>query len=312
MSEDRTISGEDVRNVMKNAKAVNIPLDNVVVHAVRQQFFVDGKGEIQNPVGLMGVRLEADVHVMYGVRTRLQNTIKCIKEVPLDIQNIALSSMASALAVTTEEQRQLGALVIDLGAGTSDFIVYRDGRIQHSGVFAVGGDHVTNDIATGLKIPMPLAEQLKIEHGRADYPVLEDVIQMKRGVGLPDREISKDQLCRIMNLRVEETLTLIQQEVAKRQLLDYLNAGVILTGGCARARGVESVAMQVFGLPVQIGRNQTITGPTQTLESPEYSTAIGLVHFGLGFQSDQHQPPTTLVRMTQAFHGLVQKVRSLF
>src|SRR5207247_617238 len=150
-----------------------------------QRFFVDGHDGIQNPVGMIGTKLEADVHVIYGVRTRLLNTINCIKRVPLDVANIAVSGFASALAVLTTEHQQLGALVIDMGGGTTDYIVYQGGTIQHSGVLAVGGDHLTNDIATGLKIPMNRADTLKIEHGAVDVPPQEERISLKREVGLP-------------------------------------------------------------------------------------------------------------------------------
>src|SRR5664279_322450 len=149
--DEREISEEEVRSVLLNAKAVNIPMDHVVIHAIRQHFFVDGHDGIQNPVGMIGAKLEADVHVIYGVRTRLQNTIKCIKHVPLDVANIAVAGFASALAVLTSEHQQLGAVVIDMGGGTTDYLVYSSGTIQHSGVIAVGGDHITNDVAIGLR-----------------------------------------------------------------------------------------------------------------------------------------------------------------
>ena len=309
--DDREITEEEVRNVLLNAKAVNIPMDHVVVHAIRQHFFVDGHDGIQNPVGMIGAKLEADVHVIYGVRTRLQNTIKCIKQVPLDVQNIAVSGFASALAVLTTEHQQLGAVVIDMGGGTTDYIVYQEGTIQHSGVLSVGGDHLTNDIATGLKIPMNRAEHLKIDHGSVDWPVQEESISLKREVGLPDRQVSKEQLCRIMNLRVEETLTLVKKELEKHKLLDYIGAGVFITGGCARLRGMESLGAQVFGLPIHIGHSQTVNGPTSAIESPEYSTAIGLVRYALGSQRDNHQPPKGLRQVGHAWHALVQKVRAL-
>ena len=309
--EDRQITEEEVRNVLLNAKAVNIPVDHVVVHAIRQRFFVDGHDGIQNPVGMIGTKLEADVHVIYGVRTRLLNTINCIKRVPLDVANIAVSAFASALAVLTTEHQQLGALVIDMGGGTTDYIVYQGGTIQHSGVLAVGGDHLTNDIATGLKIPMNRADTLKIEHGSVDVPPQDEPISLKREVGLPDRQVSRDKLCRIMNLRVEETLTLVKKELEKQKLLDYIGAGVFITGGCARIRGLEPLAAQVFGLPVHIGHSHTVSGPTSAIESPEYSTAIGLVRYALGSQREQHQRPGPKQRLGQAFHHLVQKVRAL-
>ena len=309
--EDRQITEEEVRSVLLNAKAVNIPVDHVVVHAIRQHFFVDGHDGIQNPVGMIGTKLEADVHVIYGVRTRLLNTINCIKRVPLDVANIAVSGFASALAVLTTEHQQLGALVIDVGGGTTDYIVYQSGTIQHSGVLAVGGDHITNDIATGLKIPMNRAETLKTEHGSVEVPPQDEPISLKREVGLPDRQVSKEHLCRIMNLRVEETLTLVKKELEKHKLLDYIGAGVFITGGCARLKGLEALAAQVFGVPVHIGHSHTVSGPTSAIESPEYSTAIGLVRYALGSQREQHQRPSPKERLGQAFHHLVQKVRAL-
>jgi len=309
-NDDREITEEEVRSVLLNAKAVNIPMDHVVIHAIRQHFFVDGHDGIQNPVGMIGAKLEADVHVIHGVRTRLQNTIKCIKHVPLDVANIAVSGFASALAVLTSEHQQLGAVVIDMGGGTTDYMVYSEGTIQHSGVLAVGGDHITNDVAIGLRIPMNRAETLKTEQGSVEVPPEEEIIALKREVGLPDRHVSRQQLCRIMNLRVEETLGLVKKELEKQKLLDYLGAGVFITGGCARLRGLEGLAAEVFGLPIHIGHSLTVGGPTSAIESPEYSTAIGLVRYALGSQRDQHQPPSPLRKMGQSFYQLIQKVRT--
>ena len=310
-NEDREITDDEVRNVMLNAKAVNIPMDHVVLHAIRQRFYVDGADGIQTPVGMIGAKLEADVHVIHGVKTRLQNTIRCIKQVPLDVANIAVSSLASALAVLTPEHQQLGAVVIDIGGGTTDYIVYRDGTIQHSGVIAVGGDHLTNDIATGLKIPMNRADALKIEQGSLEVPVTEEVIALKREVGLADREVSKAQLCQIMNVRMVETLNFVKQDLDKHKLTDYLGAGVFITGGCARLRGLEQVATEIFGLPVHIGHSHTVNGPTAAIESPAYSTAIGLIRYAKGSQRDDHKSPTPIERVAQTFHTIVSRVRAI-
>jgi cell division protein FtsA len=281
-----------------------------VIHAIRQHFFVDGHDGIQNPVGMIGAKLGADVHIIHGVRSRLQNTIKCVKEVPLDVQNIAVGGFASALAVLTSEQQQLGALVIDMGAGTTDYIVYREGAVEHSGVLAVGGEHITNDIAVGLKIPINRAERLKLEHGSVDWPVADEIISIKREVGLPDHQVSRQHLCQIMHLRVEETLSLIKKEVEKHKLLDYLGAGVFITGGCARMNGMQQLAGQMFGLPIHIGHSHAVGGPTSALESPEYSTAIGLVRFALSSQRDDHRAPSFSQRMGQKFQLIVEKVRA--
>ncbi len=311
-NDDREITPAEVQGVLLNAKAVNIPMDHVVVHAIRQRFYVDGHDGIQNPVGMIGAKLEADVHVIHGVRTRLQNTIRCVKQMELEIENIAVSSFASALAVLTSEHQQLGAVVIDMGGGTTDFLVYREGAIVHSGVLAVGGDHITNDIAIGLHIPMNRAEQLKIEHGTVESPIADEVISLKREVGLPDRQVSREKLARIMHLRVEETLALIRKELEKQGLMEYIGAGVFITGGCARLRGLEALAQKIFELPIHIGHSHTVGGPTSAIESPEYSTAIGLVRYALCHHRDQHQPPSPLHRFGERFRQYVQKVRAFF
>ncbi len=311
-NDEGVITPAEVQNVLLNAKAVNIPMDHVVVHAIRQRFYVDGQDGIQNPVGMGGAKLEADVHVIHGVRTRLQNTIRCIKQVELEIENIAVSSFASALAVLTSEHQQLGAVVIDMGGGTADYIVYREGAIAHSGVLAVGGDHITNDIAIGLHIPMNRAEQLKIEHGTVEWPIADVIINLKREVGLPDRQVSREKLAHIMHLRVEETLKLIKKELEKQGLLEYLGAGVFITGGCARLRGLETLAQAVFGLPVHIGHSHTVGGPTSAIESPEYSTAIGLVRYALSHPRDHQQTPTRWQRWGERVQQIVHKVRAFF
>jgi cell division protein FtsA len=311
MNEDREISHEEIHNVMLNAKAVNIPMDHVIVHAIRQRFYVDGHDGIQNPVGMVGAKLEADVHVIHGIRTRLQNTIKAIKEVSLDIDNVAVSSVASALAVLTSEHQHLGAVVIDMGGGTTDYIVYHNGTVQHSGVLAVGGDHITNDIAVGLRIPMNRAERLKLEFGSADWPVEDSPITIKREVGLPDYELSRRQLCQIIHLRVEETLMLVKTELERQGLLQMLGAGVFITGGCARLPGMEALAGKVFGLPVHIGHSLSINGPTSAIESPEYSTAIGLLRYAVHAHRDNHHAPTFWQQFGSRLQSLLSKVKVL-
>jgi cell division protein FtsA len=311
-SDEHGITEEEVRNVLLNAKAVNIPHDHVIIHSIRQHFYVDGNDGITNPVGMPGARLEADVHIIHGIRTRLQKTIRCIKEVPLDLANIAVSSLASSLAVLTTEDQQHGALVLDIGGGTTDYIAYTGGTIRHSGVIAVGGDHITNDIAVGLRLPIPRAEKIKIEHGSVQWPIDDEIITLKADLGLPDRQVSKEQLCHIMNLRVEETLTLVKKEMEKNNFLPYLRAGVFITGGCARLRGLQTLAEDIFGLPVHIGHSQTINGPTSAIESPEYSTAIGLIRFAIGNQSDQHRPPTLGDRISQTIGSIIKRARAIF
>jgi cell division protein FtsA len=199
-----------------------------------------------------------------------------------------------------------------MGGGTTDYIAYVNGTIQHSGVLAVGGDHITNDIAVGLRIPQPRAEKLKVDHGSVEWPVDEEIITLKADLGLPDRQISREQLCHIINLRVEETLGLVKKELEQANLLPFLRAGIFITGGCARLKGLEPLAQEIFGLPVHVAHSQAINGPTAALESPEYSTAIGLLRFAVGSQQDQHKPPTIGRKIGLTIHTLIQRARALF
>ncbi|MBP9903291.1 MAG: cell division protein FtsA, partial [Verrucomicrobia bacterium] len=187
VSADREISDEDVLDVVKNAKAINLPQDNTVLHAIRQHFLVDGHDGVTDPVGMLGARLEVDVHVVHGHLNRLQNAIRVVKGMQLEVNEVVFNGLASSLAVLSNEQKELGALVIDIGGGTTDYVVYCGGVIKHTGVLAVGGDHVTNDLAFGLKVPQGRAEQLKIENGSAlvDDAVKGQTMNITSELGLP-------------------------------------------------------------------------------------------------------------------------------
>jgi cell division protein FtsA len=311
LNDDSVISPEDVENVLRSARAVSLPLEHAPVHTVKRAFYVDGQKGIENPVGMLGSRLEVDVHVIHGVRTRLQNTLRAIKSVPLDIKGVVFNPLASALAILTTQHKELGALVIDIGGGTTDYVVYTGGTIRHSGVLAVGGDHVSNDLAVGLKIPINKAENLKVEHGvvPADDSMKGQAITLKREVGLPERDISKEVLCRIMELRLEEILQLVKTDVEKQGLLGSLGAGVFLTGGCARTRGIQTLAERVFGVPVNIGVSGTVSGVQSALDSPECAAAIGIVKFGSLTEAQQPQRPKGF---TAKLMGLMRLLVMLF
>src|SRR6059036_3400302 len=210
VSADREISEEDVQDVIKNAKAINLPAENHVVHVIRQHFRVDGQDGVQNPVGMLGAKVEVDVHVVHGNFNRLQNPIRAVKSLQLEVEDIVFSGLASALALLSNEQKELGALVIDIGGGTTEFVVYKGGIIQHTGALAVGGDHVSNDLAYGLKVPLSRAEQLKIEHGSAlvDENAKGQTVALTKSHGLAERSINLEHLRRIMSLRLAEIFQL--------------------------------------------------------------------------------------------------------
>jgi cell division protein FtsA len=282
VSADREITDDDVQDVIKNAKAINLPTENNVIHAVRQHFFVDGHDGVTNPVGMLGSRLEVDVHVVHGNLNRLQNAIRLVKGMQLDVDEIVFNGLASSLALLTNEQKELGALVIDIGGGTTDYVVHSGGVIKHTGVLAVGGDHISNDLAYGLKVPLSRAEKLKLEHGAAlwDDSAKGQTITITNELGLPFKTINVEHLRRIMSLRLEEIFQLVVQDLEPAGLLDHLRAGVFLCGGGARIPQIARLAEQILQMPVSLGKTNSISGLKSALDQPEFVTAIGLVKFG--------------------------------
>jgi cell division protein FtsA len=282
VSADREITREDVQDVVKNAKAINLPADNSIIHAIRQHFQVDDQHGILNPVGMYGARVEVDVHVVHGHADRLKNSIAVVKGLQLEVDDIVFTGLASALALLSNEQKELGSLVIDMGGGTTEYAVYGNGIIKHTGVLAVGGDHVSNDLAYGLKVPMNRAEQLKREHGAAllDPTVKGQTISVTPELGIAPRTVNLEHLRRIMSLRLEETFTLIERELSHLGFLDQLRAGVFICGGGARIPKIEALAERVFQLPVCPAKTNSISGLKSALDQPEFATAIGLVKFG--------------------------------
>lgn len=281
-SADREICTDDVEDVIRNAKAINLPAENYVVHAVRQHFLVDGQDGIIDPVGMFGARVEVDMHVIHGNFNRLQNPIRAVKGMQLEVESIVFNGLASSLALLTPEQKELGALVIDMGGGTTEYVVYGNGILKHAGVLAVGGDHVSNDLAFGLKVPLGRAEELKVEHGAASAVAVEkgQTVSDKNDLGLQLKTVNLEHLRRIMALRLEESFEMIEADLAKAGLLDYLRAGVFLCGGGSRVPGLQQLAADIFQLPAHLGNTNSISGLKSALDQPEFATAIGLVRYG--------------------------------
>ena len=282
VSADREISEDDVQDVIKNAKTINLPAQNHVVHAIRQHFLVDGQDGITNPVGMLGARVEVDVHVVHGNLNRLQNAIRTVKGLQLEVDDIIFCGLASSLALLSSEQKELGSLVIDIGGGTTEYVVYANGIVKHTGVLAVGGDHVSNDLAYGLKVSLSRAEQLKIEHGSAmvDESIKGQTLTLASELGLQPKQINLEHLRRIMSVRLEEIFQLVGQDLEQAGVLDYVRAGVFLCGGGSRSPDIARLAEQVLGMPVCVGKTNSISGLKSALDQPEFATAIGLVKFG--------------------------------
>ena len=231
---------------------------------------------------MLGSRIEVDMHVVHGNLNRLQNAIRTVKGLQLEVDDIVFNGLASSLALLTNEQKELGSLVIDIGGGTTEYVVYANGIIKHTGVLAVGGDHVSNDLAYGLKVPLSRAERLKIEQGSAlvDEGVKGQLLTLASELGLPLKTINLEHLHRIMSLRLEEIFQLVGQDLEQAGALDYLRSGVFLCGGGARIPQAAKLAEQVLEMPVTVGKTNSISGLKSALDQPEFATAIGLVKFG--------------------------------
>ena len=311
LPEDRdVITEEDLKTVEVNAKEVTLHSANTFLHTIIQSYHVDGNENVLSPIDMVGSRLEADFHIVHGVRNRIQNTLHCIESLKLGIEDLVLSSLASALVVLTQQQKDLGALVIDIGGGTTDYLVYLDGAVRHSGVLAVGGDHITSDISIGLRLPIVRAESLKTEEGSAIDPVNSrgGFITLKNDPGFIGCEIDRRALDTIIHLRIREIFEHIRADIeaAGEGMLGMMGAGVMITGGCARLRDIASVAEDVFELPVQLTRAREVGGATQTFENPQFSTAIGLVKYAMAVSSDI--PRESLLRkVAQGLGGLFRR-----
>jgi cell division protein FtsA len=303
-SADREITEDDVQDVIRNAKTINLPADNHVIHAIRQHFLVNGQDGITDPVGMVGARVEVDVHVLHGNRNRLQNAIRTVKGLQLEVDDIVFNGLASSLALLTNEQKELGSLVIDFGGGTTEYVVYVNGIIKHTGVLAVGGDHVSNDLAYGLKVPLSRAEQLKLEHGGAfvDDSVKGQTVPLANEHGLSIKNINLEHLRRIMSLRLDEILQLLAQDLAQAGAVEYLRAGVFLCGGGARIPQIAKLAEQLLQMPVSLGKTNSISGLRSALDQPEFATAIGLVKFG----SFQHRKRASKASIREGLKSIGQ------
>lgn len=300
------IDDDDVQEVAVKAREVNIPTENFFLHSLIQHYYVDGQDGVLNPLGMVGRKLEADFHIIHGVKTRLQNTLRCIREAGVQIDEVVVNSLATAQAVLDQHQKDLGSVVIDIGGGVTDYIVYENGAVHHSGVLAVGGDHISNDISLGLRIPLTRAEKLKTEEGSARMGDAGpgEMITLKNDAGFSGKEVEREMLNTIIHARVRENFELIKRQVAQEVPMHLLGAGVILTGGTSLLKGIKDVAEAVFDMPVHLARDVGVSGPKSILNNPQYSTAIGLVKFTQALRAEEEDPGLLT--------SLVEKIGGIF
>ncbi len=282
VKDSKEINAQDVSRVVEAAKAVAIPLDREVIHIIPQEFMIDGQEGIRDPIGMSGVRLESKVHIVTGAVSSAQNIIKCANKSGLNVSEICLEPIASAEAVLSQDEKDLGVLLIDIGGGTSDIAIFKNGAIVHTGVLAIGGNHITSDIALGLRTPQNEAERVKIRYGCAMASLVksDETIEVPGVGGRKSRVLQRKLLAEIIEPRVEEIFSLIQREVMKSGYQDFLSGGVVITGGTTILEGMPELAEFIFEMPVKRGLPMNIGGLRDVVNSPKFATAVGLIKYG--------------------------------
>jgi len=275
---DAEIRPHDLERVIEAAKAVAIPTDREILHVLPQEFIVDDQDGIRDPVGMSGVRLEAEVHIITGAASACRNVIRAAERAGLEVEELVLEPLASADAVLTQDERDLGVALFDIGGGTTDVAIFYEGSVRHTAVIGLGGSNVTNDLAIGLRTPVERAEQLKLQSGCALTSMVhpEEVVQVPSVGGRLDREVSRHMLAMMIEPRIEEIFELGKKEIRKNHIADLLGAGVVLTGGASSLEGMPELAEQVFDLPVRLGVPMGITGLTEAVCDPRFATGVGL------------------------------------
>lgn len=288
-----------------------IPSDREILHTLPQSYIVDEQDGIRDPVGMSGVRLEAKVHIVTGASTSIQNVEKSVIRVGLDVDEIVLEQLASSEAVLSEDEKDLGVALLDIGGGTTDIIVFTEGSIKHTAVIPVGGNYLTSDIATGLRTPVTEAEKIKIRYGCAYMPLIQkdEMIEVPSVGGREAREVSRQILGRIIEPRMEEILNLAYKEIVRSGYEDLLAAGIVITGGTSITEGVIELAEQLFNVPVRRGYPMGIGGLTDVVNSPVYATGVGLIiHGSRHLTKDDVRKGVEL----SAFGGLIRRIKKWF
>jgi cell division protein FtsA len=307
---DKEVQQYDIDRVIETARAVNIPMEQQVLHILEQEFIIDGQGGVRQPHGMSGMRLEVKVHIVTGAVSAAQNIMKCVRRCGLEVRDLMLQPLASADAVLLEDERDLGVCLVDVGGGTTDLAVFTDGAIKHTSVIPIAGDQITNDIAMALRTPTRDAEELKIAHGVALRQLASpsDMIEVP-GVGeRGPRELSRQTLAEVIEPRVEELYSLIQRELRSSGLEELLSSGIVITGGSALMKGMVELGEEVFHMPVRVGVPHYSGALAEVVRNPRYSTGMGLLMAGL----DQVKRDRQAKMQGAGFKEVLEKMKGWF
>ena len=279
---DKEVTPNDVERVIDAARAVAIPADQKILHILPQEFVIDDQDGIREPVGMCGVRLEAKVHMVTGAVSAAQNIVKCVRRCGLEVDDIILEQLASSYSVLTEDEKDLGVCLVDIGGGTTDIAIFTEGSIRHTAVIPIAGDQVTNDIAVALRTPTQYAEEIKIKYACAltQLAARDESIEVPSVGDRPPRRLARQTLAEVVEPRYEELLTLVQAELRRSGFEDLIAAGIVLTGGSSKIEGLVDLAEEVFHMPVRLGVPQSVMGLADVVRNPIYATGVGLLLFG--------------------------------
>ena len=280
---DNEVTQTDIDRVIDAAKAVSIPADQKILHILPQEFIIDNQGGVLEPLGMSGVRLEVKVHIVTGGVSAVQNIIKCIERCGLQVSDIILQPLASSSAVLTDDEKELGVCLVDIGGGTTDIAIFTDGAIRHSAIIPIAGDQVTNDIAISFRTATKYAEEIKIKYACVLDSLInnaQEIIKVPGTAQKQMREISHKTLTNVVGARYEELFTMIQAELKRSGFNDLISSGIVLTGGASKTNGVAELAEQVFQLPTRLGFPQNVGGMIEVINNPIYATSVGLLMVG--------------------------------
>ncbi|HEX5786918.1 MAG TPA: cell division protein FtsA [Woeseiaceae bacterium] len=279
---DSEVSPGDVDRVIDAARAVAIPADQKILHILPQEYVIDGQEGIREPVGMSGVRLEAKVHMVTGAESAAQNIVKCVQRCGLEVDDIVLEQLASSYSVLTEDEKELGSCIVDIGGGTTDIAVFLHGAIQHTSVIPIAGDQVTNDIAVSMRTPTQYAEEIKIKYACALSQLAnpDETIEVPSVGDRPPRRLARQTLAEIVEPRYEELFGLIRDELRRSGFEELIAAGIVITGGSAKMEGAVELAEEVFHMPVRLGSPQYVGGLKEVIRNPIHATGVGLLLYG--------------------------------
>lgn len=308
---DKEVAQGDVDRVLDAARAVAIPADQKILHLLPQEYIIDSQEGIREPIGMSGVRLEARVHMVTGAVSAAQNIIKCIRRCGLEVDDVILEQLASSHAVLTDDEKELGVCLVDIGGGTTDIAVFTEGAIRHTAVIPIAGDQVTNDIAVALRTPTQHAEEIKMRYACAlsQLAGTEETIEVPSVGERAARRLSRQTLAEVVEPRYEELMTLVQAELRRSGFEDMTAAGIVLTGGSAKMEGAIELAEEIFHMPVRLGIPQNMTGLTDVVRNPIYATGVGLLHFSRLHRGEFHPE---LASPEKGFNALWGRMRDWF